>query len=528
MKLLSLTLFLTILFFNSCQKETTETPESSADERPNIVLIMVDDMGFSDLGIFGSRIQTPNIDQLANEGVLFSQFYNTSRCCPSRAALMTGLYQHQAGIGDMTGDHGYPSYQGRLNKSCVTIAEVLKDAGYSTLMSGKWHLGSGKDYWPRQRGFEQFYGVPEGGGVYFYPFNRKRSVVLNDSVLALDETYYSTTAFNENAVKFIDEAAKKDNPFFLYLAHIAPHFPIQAPKEVYQKYLGKFMDGFDALKKEKLDQLKKLGFFGPQMQLSEVDDVVLNWDQLTQEEKEFYDHKMAIYAAQLEMVDHGVGEIIKTLKANGALENTAIFFLSDNGGTHEELGFDPLNIEDKDKLGSNETYRSYGRAWANVSNTPFRMYKHWVHEGGISSPLIFHYPNMKKADKLNHEVAHIMDIMPTCVELAETTYPDEYHGNKILPMEGKSLLPLIKNGKREDHEALFWEHEGNKAVRVGDWKLVASFPEEVWRLYNVKEDRIEMKDLSSENPEKGKELTEKYEAWANRVGVVDRKLLVKK
>jgi arylsulfatase A-like enzyme len=516
----SLLYLLIALFFMAC------TQEEPSDERPNIILVMVDDMGYSDLGFFGSRIETPHIDDLARGGTLFTQFYNTSRCCPSRAALMTGLYQHQAGVGDMTGDYGYPAYQGRLNNQCVTIAEVLKESGYHTMLVGKWHLGSGKEYWPRERGFEDFYGVPEGGGVYFYPFHRKRNVVLNDSILTLDSSYYSTYGFNEYATNFVDQASKKDQPFFLYLAHIAPHFPIQAPKDRYSKYVGRFKDGFEKLRQEKLETMKKKGILDEHISLSPGDELVAQWDSMNDDQKEFFDLKMAIYAAQLEIVDDGIGSMINTLKKNGAYENTAIFFLSDNGGTHEELGFDPMDSEDIDLLGSNETYRSYGRSWANVSNTPFRMYKHWVHEGGISSPLIFHYPNLKLHAELNHEAAHIMDIMPTCLDLAQTSYPETYRENSIIPVEGKSLMPLLEHGGREEHEGLFWEHEGNRAVRKGKWKLVSAFPENEWSLYDIEADRIETNDLSDENPELVEELKMDYERWANRVGVVDRQIIL--
>ena len=514
-----LTLALPVLI--SCRYEGERN-----DERPNIILIMADDMGFSDLGFFGSQIETPNLDELAKNGLVFNQFYNTSRCCPSRAALLTGLYQHQAGVGAMVNDLGHPGYRGYLNDQCVTIAEVLKTAGYQTMMSGKWHLGSKPEHWPTKRGFDKFYGIPEGGGVYFYPFAKKRNVVLNDQVLEPDSSFYSTYAFNHHAVEFLKEAEKERKPFFLYLPHIAPHFPIQAPRHEYQKYLGKFRDDFQVLRQRRYRAMKQKGILPESVTLSASDEHVLLWDQLTESQKDTFDLKMAIYAAQLEIMDRGIGKIIQQLKEMGQFENTIIFFLSDNGGTHENIArkYAHLNGE----LGTINSYRAYGRSWAHVSNTPFRMYKHWVHEGGISSPLIVHYPSAIKHHRVESAITHIMDIMPTCVELARAPYPPTFEGRKILAMEGKSLVGLIRNQPWQDRETLFWEHEGNRAARSGKWKIVSAYPENKWRLYDMEHDRAESADLSDGNQEIKDALIAEYEAWATRAGVVPRDQLVKK
>lgn len=493
------------------------------EPKPNIILIMVDDMGFSDLGYFGSKINTPNIDRLAQNGITFSQFYNTGRCCPSRAALLTGLYQHQTGMGDMVNDMGHPNYQGYLNNKCLTIAEVLKEGGYQTLMSGKWHLGGEKEHWPNRRGFEQFYGIPEGGGVYYYPFHKKRNVVLNDSILQPDEQYYTTTEFNRYALSFVKDALEEDKPYFLYLPHIAPHFPLQAPKERYQKYLGKFMDGFQKIRAQRLHTMKTRQLLPENTQLSESDKQVLVWDQLSEEDKKLYDLQMAIYAAQLEMVDEGIGELLKLLEESGTLENTMILFLSDNGASHEAPHLRKSYARYDGDLGTVASYRAYERSWAHVSNTPFRMYKHWVHEGGISSPLIIHYPSLIQKPRRDHSVVHIMDIMPTLLELAEVSHPQK---TNIFPMEGKSFLPLLKEQQDWNRDALFWEHEGNRAVREGDWKIVSVYPENTWRLYNIKEDRMEEDDLSSKHPKIKANLIEKYENWASRIGVIPRKKLL--
>lgn len=510
---------------SGCSQQAAK--EAEATERPNILLIMADDMGYSDLGFFGSRIRTPNLDRLAENGIVFSQFYNTSRCCPSRAALLTGLYQHQAGVGEMTSDFQLPAYQGQLNDQCATLAELLQPAGYQTLMSGKWHLGSAPEQWPTQRGFEQFYGIPEGGGVYFYPFNKRRNVVLNDSILTPDSTYYSTHAFNEYAVGFIDQATDQEAPFFLYVAHIAPHFPLQAPKPVYEKYIGQFKLGLEQHRQRRLQSMQTKGILDTTVQLSPPDERVLDWAQLSERAKDSLDLKMAIYAAQLEILDEGVGQMVRKLKEKGEYDNTLILFLSDNGGSHEETGLWGRYSHLDGPVGGPNSYESLGRAWANVSNTPFRMYKHWVHEGGISSPLIAHYPKLIPKPGIDTQVVHIMDIVPTCLELAKVRYPDSLRGNDLIPLQGKSFVNLLRGEDREGHEVLFWEHRGNRAVRKGPWKLVSAYPDDQWALYHIPEDRTEQNDMSNQYPEKVEELKADYRKWANQVGVVHRRELEK-
>ncbi|NRA49887.1 MAG: arylsulfatase, partial [Phaeodactylibacter sp.] len=479
-----------ICFLWACNSES-DPSEAQTPERPNILLIMADDMGYTDLGFFGSRIKTPHLDRLAGNGLVFSQFYNTSRCCPSRAALLTGLYQHQAGVGEMTKDFQLPAYRGRLNDQCATLAELLQPAGYQTMMSGKWHLGNAREFWPTERGFEQFYGIPEGGGVYYYPFNKDRQVVLNDSILQPDSTYYTTYAFNDYAETFIDQATEQEAPFFLYLAHIAPHFPLQAPEAVYNKYIGQFKLGLEEHRNRRLQAMKDKGIIDPDMTLSQPDAQIPDWSALSETQKDSLDLKMAIYAAQLEILDDGVGRLLQLLEEKDELDNTLILFLSDNGGSYEESGqwdkYDHLT----GAVGDRNSYESLGRAWANVSNTPFRMYKHWVHEGGISSPLLVHYPDLVKQARIDTNVLHIMDIVPTCLELAGATYPDTLDGHALLPLEGQSFASLLKGESWTGHDMLFWEHRGNRAARKGPWKIVSSYPEDQWRLYHIPSDRVE-------------------------------------
>ncbi|WP_373497615.1 arylsulfatase [Aquiflexum sp.] len=510
--------FLLTSFLQSCQKA-----EKSQDQRlPNIIIIMADDMGYSDIGFFGAEIATPNIDQLAKNGLVMTQFYNTSRCCPSRTALLTGLYQHEAGIGNMVGDMGHPSYQGYLNEKCVTIAEALRSNGYTTLMSGKWHVGGERANWPRQRGFDRFFGFPSGGGVYFFPIRSGRQVILDDDPVPLDTAnFYSTDAFTDYAIQFIDEhMASKETanaPFFLYLPHIAPHFPLQAREEDIQKYRGSYKEGFSSIRAKRYQKLKASGIVPEGFELTDPDDQVLDWNALSEAEKDTFDLKMSVYAAQMTSMDRGIGELVSRLREHEILDNTLIIFLSDNGGTHEAID----NAEfSGGPIGSRNSFVSYSRSWANVSNTPFRMYKHWVHEGGISTPLIMHYPAMIKEPKINHEVGHIMDIMPTLLELTQTEYPTSYKGHDILPLRGKSLLPLMEGNKREGHEYLFWEHQGNKAVRKANWKMVQKKGSGEWELYEMNIDRTELKDVSGLYPDVVVELEQKYNEWAADAGVL--------
>jgi len=489
------------------------------NEKPNIVLIMADDMGYSDLGCFGSGIETPNLDQLAREGLIMTQFYNTGRCCPSRAALLTGVYQHQAGIGDMTANKGVLSYQGFLNDQVVTIAEVLKNAGYHTLMSGKWHVGEQKDKWPLHKGFERFFGFPRGGGIYFYPFRSGREAVLDSTQFTVDEkNFYSTDAINNFAFRFLDEIKDSKKPFFLYIAHIAPHFPLQAWPEDIAKYRGRFLQGFEIHREKRYRYMLDYGLITEQVGLSVPDYRALNWDKLSDAQKDTFDLKMAIYAAQIDRMDQGLIRIFDLIKEMNQWDNTLIIFLSDNGGCHE----DPSRwLNDTGPLGGAGCQQAYSPSWANVSNTPFRMYKHWVHEGGIATPLIAHFPNIIQPGMIDNQIGHIMDLMPTCLELAQTTYPNQYSGNKILPMEGQSLLPVFSGKLRENYPDLFWEHEGNRAVRSGKWKLVSKYPENQWELYNIQLDRSELNDLAKVYPEKVINMIQKYNSWASRIGVVD-------
>jgi len=508
-------IFPLLILFYACEGIDNSITKGT---RPNIVVIMADDMGYSDLSCFGSGIQTPNIDTLAKNGLIMTQFYNSGRCCPSRASLLTGVYQHETGIGDMSGNRGIPSYQGYLNNKVVTIAELLKQGNYHTMISGKWHVGSHKDYWPLRRGFNRFFGFPLGGGIYFYPFRPGGLLVLDSTEIELNhETFYSTDAINDYAYTFLDEADKLDRPFFLYVAHIAPHFPLQAWPEDIAKYRGRFLNGFANNRQERYQNMQDLNLLNDGMQCSLPDQLVKDWDSLKEVEKDSLDLRMSIYAAQLDRLDQGLGKIFAKIKEMGQWENTLILFLSDNGASPE----DPRRwLKNAGPLGMPGCQQGYLRSWANLSNTPFRLYKHWVHEGGISTPFIAHWPALIKTHRIDNQVGHIMDIMATCLDVAGLEYPEIWKGNQLMPLKGKSLLPVFLGNEREGHDILFWEHEGNRAVRKDNWKLVSKYPDDVWELYDLSTDRIEMMDLNSQYPEKVDSLKKEYEYWAKRSGVL--------
>jgi arylsulfatase len=514
--------------------------------RPNIVVILADDMGFSDLGCYGSEIPTPHLDKLAAEGLRFSQFYNTPRCCPSRAALLTGLYPQEAGVGAMMEDRGIPGYRGELNHKCVTIAEVLREAGYKTLMVGKWHLNhiffdgkkqlnfetnepfwENKNGWPLQRGFEDYYGTIHGVSSYYDPF----SLVRNNTPVRPGANFYYTDAISEHAVSDIRKFGGGGAPFFLYVAYTAPHWPMQAPPEDIARNRQTYMAGWDAIRTNRYLREIGLGLIEPDWRLSPRDDRVKPWENIG--DKEWQANRMATYAAMVERLDSGIGRILDALKEKRIEQNTLVLFLSDNGACAEVIQPDfydvpsrtrdgrPIHVGNVPSIwaGAEDVWQSYGVPWANVSDTPFRLYKHFTHEGGISTPFIVSWPAVVDGHgKITRQMGHITDIMATCLDVAGVSYPKAYQGHSILPMEGRSLLPVFE-GKTREVRPLFWEHEGNRAMHMGEWKLVSRYPGN-WELYDTSVDRTELTNQAGARPEKVRELSAMYEAWANRCGIV--------
>lgn len=515
--------------------------------RPNIIVILVDDMGFSDIGCYGSEIRTPNLDRLAEGGVRFTQMYNCARCCPTRASLLTGLYPHQAGVGHMVNDRGFPAYQGYLNKNCVTIAEALGKSGYRTLMSGKWHVGGNynpaqpKTWYPgeptypmpTQRGFDHHYGTYAGGGSYFNP----PTLSKNGKFIEIEtEEYYYTDAISIKASEMIESAVRDEKPFFLYTAYTAPHWPLQAIPEDIAHYEGVYRLGWDDLRIARHETLKSMGIVNDKWEISPRDEKAFPWNEISHQVWE--DLRMATYSAQIDRMDQGVGTILNKLDELKITDNTLIMFLSDNGGCAEFLAEDggrksrfrydiptrdgkPMRIGNTPNIlpGPSDTFMSYDLSWANASNTPFRLYKHWVHEGGISTPFIVKWPSKTLTGEIIHSPAHVIDIMATCLEAAEISYPLENNGSPVLPLQGESLIPAFTNVNWNREDKIFWEHEGNRAVRDRNWKLVSKFPGD-WELYNMEQDRTENNDISIKNKNKADEMKFAYNQWAEHCAVV--------
>lgn len=502
----------------------------SAAERPNIIVIMVDDMGFSDIGCYGSEIPTPHLDALAERGVKFSQFYNTGRCCPTRASLLTGLYSHQAGVGWMTTNQQVPGYLGRLNDNCVTIAEVLKPAGYFSAMTGKWHVGFNQGVTPWGRGFDRSLNLPAGGLHFSNQTGSKggTKLFLNGQEVARDDPqfdppWYGSDLWTEQGIQFIDEAIAEDQPFFWYLAHVAPHFPCMAPEATIAKYRGKYMAGWDKLREQRYQRQIESGLIDKSWALEPRPEQIPAWESLSLDEQKRYDHMMAIYAAMIDEVDKNIGKLVAALDQRGQLDNTLILFLADNGGNAE------AGVKGKyngDNPGDPHSDVFIGRCWAHLNNTPFRKYKHYNHEGGTASPLIAHWPAVVEPrtgpGAWITTPTHLIDIMATCVDLAKTTYPEKFNNNAITPSEGQSLLPLLTGDGSFSPRPLYWEHEGNAAIRVGDEKLVRLGARGNWELFNMKQDRTEQNNLASEQPDKVAALAKQWRQWAKSANVLPK------
>jgi len=539
-------------------------PSPQGPPRPNVVLIMADDMGYTDIGCYGGEVATPTLDRLAREGVRMTQFYNTSRCCPTRAALLTGLYSHQTGIGLMTGDRGYDAYRGDLNRRCVTIAEALRPAGYRNYMAGKWHVTrhvaptGPKHNWPLQRGFDRFYGTITGAGSFFDPTTLCRDntyVTPENDAEYRPERFYYTDAITDQAVRFVREhdAQHGDAPFFLYVAYTTAHWPMHALEDDIEKYEGVYDDGFEPIRAARLARARALGVLDEAWPMSPLP---RPWAKTPDHEWEA--RNMQVYAAMIDRMDQGIGRIVDELERQGRQDDTLVLYLQDNGGcaegmgrrsnadkirdvTYEPLGVDglqpkiwppmqtrdgrPVRTGPETVAGAADTYIGYGRGWANVSNTPFRGYKHDAYEGGIATPFIARWPNgLAEASRgaVVDAPAHLIDVLPTILSAAGATYPTGEKEGALLPPEGQDLLPALRGGAISRAAPLCFEHHGNLGLRDGRWKIVAQHRKDrpvTWELYDMKADRTELRDLAQEQPERVLALARKWRAWADRVGV---------
>jgi arylsulfatase len=496
------------------------------DNPPNIVIILIDDMGWSDLGCYGSEIPTPNIDALADGGVRFTQFYNTARCSPTRASLLTGLYPHQAGMGflDSLVRDKSKGTQGRLRDDCVTMAEVLGDAGYFTFMTGKWHLGHGRGTPPFWRGFMRSLSSPIGE-LYFPDQTQPNSqgVYLNATLLKtsdpeLGTDWYGPDLLTEWGLKFVDEAIAAKKPFFYYLPHSSVHFPLQVPSEDIQRYRGKYLVGWDKLREERHRQQIEMGLVDSKWPLSARPPDVPAWESLSDKDKDYFDHVMAIYAAMIDRLDRSVGTLVEGLRSRGVLDDTLIFVLADNGG-NAETG--PRGRLEGESPGGPDSRVYLGQNWATLANTPLRRYKHFTHEGGISTPLIVHWPAgipKERNGQLEKQPGHLVDLMQTAVEVSGAPYPTERGGHKIQTMEGVSLVPAFSGESIDRQAPIYWEHEGNRAIRKGKWKLVMKF-KGPWELYDIEADRTEQKNRIEQEPALAEQLAADWDAWAKRSDV---------
>lgn len=509
--------------------------------KTNFLIIMADDLGYSDLGCYGGEIQTPNLDALAANGLRFRNFYNTARCCPTRAALLTGQYQHKVGL----------SKNGQsMNRKGVTIAEVLKAQQYQTGMVGKWHLTEAKplpdpvehlqwlnhqkyldkdfgelDTYPTRRGFDQFYGIVWGVIDYFDPFS-----LVNGEQPVQDRAkdYYITNDFTQKSVAYIEGFAKQEAPFFLYVAYTAPHWPIHALPADIEKYKDTYSGGWEVLRKNRYDRQVKMGLIDPaKSPLNPLEG--RKWESLSAPEKAFNARKMAVHAAMVDRVDQGVGAIIAALKKTGQLDHTVILFLADNGASPEiprQPGYDrnsatrtgqKVNYKEDislEALGSQTTYTGIGPEWANAVNTPYRYWKYESYGGGIRTPAIIHWGGLQTGNgQIVDELSHVMDFMPTVLDLSGANYPKNYQGNDLGHLDGHSLLPTLQNKQRNGYQNLYFEHENGKAMIAGDWKITLLRSTNEWGLYNLKDDPTEAVDLSETYPEKLKALKANWQKW---------------
>lgn len=535
----------------SCKAE-----KNNSSIKPNILLILADDLGYSDLGCYGGEVQTPNLDMLAQNGVRFSHFYNAGRSCPTRASLLTGLYPHQAGIGRMTFDDHMPGYRGTMTHNGITIAEALGASGYQTGMIGKWHVAETPlrpdqrewlahhvqynefapiENYPTRRGFDNFYGTIYGVVNYFDPFSLVNG---EDPIREVPNDYYSTIALSDSAVSYIKRYAKSENPFFMYLSYHAPHWPLHALDEDIKKYENVYTAGWEAIRDARYKRMRELGIFKDQSDFLSNRQSSKEWDD--NPDSEWDAHAMAVHAAMIDRMDQGIGKVLKALEESNCMENTLIIFMSDNGCSPEicqnyspgendrpDMMRDGTSIiypKNKEILpGQQNTYASLGPEWANVANTPFRFWKAKMYEGGICTPMITHWPKGIKIEKgsVVDEPCHVIDIMATSIELSDATYPKSYNGNTILPLEGKSILPILRTGKRNGHNFIGFEHFNEKALLSNDkWKIIQPGNKAKWELYNLKSDRSEQYNLADKYPAKVSQMVQQYEQWAKRTFVL--------
>ncbi len=467
-------------------------------ERPNIVLIAVDDMGWSDLGCYGSEINTPNIDKLASNGLRFTNFYNTAKCFPSRASLLTGVYAQ---------DCGYDKTHTNPIRNAVTLGEVLQDAGYVTYWAGKHH---GKEN-PYKRGFNHYFGIKDGASNHFNPGRQREGEpkpsqkkdnrswgidsIIHKPYTPKEKDFYSTDYFTNYALEYLEESKELHKPFFLYLAYTAPHDPLMAWPEDIGKYKGKYDKGYEHVRQKRYEKQIRLGLIDDTYILSEPTHA--KWDSLSEDQKNYEAQVMEVYAAMIDRVDQNIGRLMNQLTKLGYAENTIVLFVSDNGASAEMVTLE--HDDDTAPIGSMSRWTSLGENWANVSNTPFRFYKNFSYEGGINTPFIAYWPDKIKPNTFSDYAGHFIDFMATFIEVTGAVYPLEHHGEEIVPLRGKSLLPVFDNNEMARTEPLFWEWRNGQAMRLNHWKIVRNDKLTAWELYNLNNDPTEIENVAKDN-----------------------------
>lgn len=516
----------------------------ATEEKPNFLLIVADDLGYSDIGSFGGEIKTPNLDDLASQGVRFTDFHTAPTCSPTRAMLLTSTDSHQAGIGNMAelllpSQKGQPGYEGYLNDRVATLPEVLRDGGYSTYMTGKWHLGRTEDRSPAARGFDKSYVLVQGGASHF---DDQRAIIGADPVAIYRENgkqvdipdgFFSSDFFTDRLIQYIDEDRSQDKPFFAFLAFTAPHWPLQAPDEYLEKYEGWYEEGYEAVRQERLQRMKLLGLIDNDLPAHTPMKQLPTWDELTPEQQRTEAKRMQVYAAMVDNMDHNIGRILAYLDGTGELDNTVVVFMSDNGADGNSPEVLPKNEQwiaqeydnSFENMGRKNSYIWYGAQWGQVGATPYPMYKAYPSQGGLLSPFILNIPGQKDlAGTIDHDFAHVMDIMPTFMELAGLTMPKgaSYKGRNNPAPQGVSMLRLLGEDVHNDR-AVGWELIGRSAVRKGDWKIRLMEPPYgpgEWELFNLAADPTETTDLADSHPDKLKELLAAWDQYVQTNGVI--------
>ncbi|MFK7948858.1 MAG: arylsulfatase [Saprospiraceae bacterium] len=515
-----------VFLFSCTNTDTKENTTQTTLTKPNIVLIMADDMGFSDLGNYGSEISTPNIDRLATEGTRLKQCYTNTICAPSRASLLTGQYPHKGGIGFFNDDLGIEGYEGHLNQASLTLGEVFKNGGYTTHIAGKWHVGNEKPHWPLQRGFDNFFGFLDGGASYFdtKPILKgppsKANLYNGNDVYTIDkEDFYLTDELTDKAIGFLDNTPE-DKPFFLYMAYNSPHWPLHAKPADIEKYKGKYDEGWDELRVKRFENIKKLGLVDENWSLVK-DKLLPAWNTLSEEEKISWARKMEVYAAMVDNLDQNIGRLFKYLESKNQLDNTIIVFLSDNGAENMDVSKLPFTVKrNEGPVGTAGSMEAYSKKWAQVSNSPLRSYKSSPYEGGVSTPFIIRYPKHITAGATRKGGVHLVDIMPTLLDFAGVDYPKTYEGQSANTLPGENFSALLKGEEWERKNPICFEWFGDRAVWFGDFKAVSVYPNNKWELYNLATDRTESNDIAATETEMVNKMDEIYNTWAATNGVV--------